>query len=148
MRIKKVSQTTPAQAQIVDGYSTSTTDGYSANYVNNVTQANITTDGNAVKCGYQIDGKDVYVKRIYFGALPNEASKTVATGIDFSTHTLIKIEGIAKYATNSIAIPIPSVAPATLAYTVMVNIDASSNLVVTTGSDRSAFNAWFNIYYI
>lgn len=148
MRIKKVSQTSSIQAQIVDGYSESTTDGYSANYVNNVTQANITTGGAAVKCGYQIDGKDVYVKRINFGALPNSASKTVATGIDFSTHTLIKIEGVAKYATNSIAIPIPTAAPATIAYTVMVNIDASNNLVVTTGSDRSNFNAWFNIYYI
>ena len=37
MRIKKVSQTTPVQAQIVDGYSTSTTDGYSANYINQKT---------------------------------------------------------------------------------------------------------------
>lgn len=34
MRIKKVSQTTSTQAQVVDGYSTSTTDSYSANYVN------------------------------------------------------------------------------------------------------------------
>lgn len=34
MRIKKVSQTTPTQAQVVDGYSTSTTDCYSCNYVN------------------------------------------------------------------------------------------------------------------
>lgn len=33
--LKKVSQTTPVSAQIVDGYSTSTTDGYSANYINN-----------------------------------------------------------------------------------------------------------------
>ena len=38
MRIKKVSQTTPVQAQIVDGYSTSTTDGYSANYVNGLVE--------------------------------------------------------------------------------------------------------------
>ena len=36
MRIKKVSQTTSTQAQVVDGYSTSTTDSYSANYVNNI----------------------------------------------------------------------------------------------------------------
>ena len=36
MRIKKVSQTTPTQAQVVDGYSTSTTDSYSANYVNSM----------------------------------------------------------------------------------------------------------------
>ena len=36
MRIKKVSQTTPTQAQVVDGYSASTTDSYSCNYVNNI----------------------------------------------------------------------------------------------------------------
>lgn len=35
MRIRKVSQTTPTQAQVVDGYSTSQVDSYSANYVNN-----------------------------------------------------------------------------------------------------------------
>ena len=35
-RIKKVSQTTPTSAQIVDGYSTSTADGYSANYINSL----------------------------------------------------------------------------------------------------------------
>lgn len=38
MRIKKVSQTTPIQAQVVDGYSTSEIDSYSANYVNNTFQ--------------------------------------------------------------------------------------------------------------
>lgn len=37
MRIKKVSQTTSTQAQVVDGYSTSTTDSYSCNYVNGIT---------------------------------------------------------------------------------------------------------------
>ena len=36
MRIKKVSQTTSTQAQVVDGYSTSTTDSYSCNYVNSM----------------------------------------------------------------------------------------------------------------
>lgn len=36
MRIKKVSQTTPTSSQIVDGYSESTTDGYSANYINGI----------------------------------------------------------------------------------------------------------------
>lgn len=37
MRIKKVSQTTSTQAQVVDGYSTSTTDSYSCNYINRKT---------------------------------------------------------------------------------------------------------------
>lgn len=42
MRIKKVSQTTPTIAQIVDGYSTSTTNGYSANYINNNIKSSVT----------------------------------------------------------------------------------------------------------
>ena len=48
MRIKKVSQTTPAQAQIVDGYSESTTDGYSCNYVNNLNKRHIITVSKSV----------------------------------------------------------------------------------------------------
>lgn len=44
MRIKKVSQTTPTQAQVVDGYSTSTTDTYSCNYLNkNILTATLST---------------------------------------------------------------------------------------------------------
>lgn len=35
MRIKKISQTTSTNATIIDGYSESTQDGYSCNYVNN-----------------------------------------------------------------------------------------------------------------
>lgn len=114
----------------------------------NKTQAPITTDGDAVKCGYQIDGKDVYVKRISFGDLPNASAKSVATGIDFSTHTLIKIEGIGKYQGNNIALPLPFSHPTRLDFNIMVNIDASNNLVVTTGIDRSANKGYFNIYYI
>ena len=34
-KIKKVSTTTPTQAQVVDGYSISTTDSYACNYINN-----------------------------------------------------------------------------------------------------------------
>ena len=34
MRIKKTSETTPTMASVVDGYSTSTQDGYSCNYAN------------------------------------------------------------------------------------------------------------------
>ena len=38
MRIKKVSQTTATQAQVVDGYSTSTIDSYSCNYINGLSK--------------------------------------------------------------------------------------------------------------
>ena len=112
------------------------------------TQLDYTTGGVAVKCGYQIDGKDVYVKRINFGALPNNGTKTVATGIDFSKYTLIKIEGIAKFANNNIAFSLPFAHPSMLSYSIMVNIDNSNNIAVTTASDRSGYNGSFNIYYI
>lgn len=46
MRIKKVSQTTPTQSQIVDGYSTSTADGYSCNYVNGLNGKILWTNSN------------------------------------------------------------------------------------------------------
>ena len=58
MRIKKVSQTTSTQAQVVDGYSTSTTDSYSCNYVNNIN----TYSTNEIRIGTWIDGKPIYRK--------------------------------------------------------------------------------------
>lgn len=109
---------------------------------------NIITDGEAVKCGYKIDNKDVYVKRINFGALPNNTSKSINTNIDFNQNTLIKIEGIAKFNSNNIAFPIPFVNPANLSYSISVNIDNDNNIVVVTGSDRSSYSAIFNVYYI
>ena len=116
--------------------------------LNNQIQQDYTSGGNAVKCGYKIDNKDVYVKRINFGSLPNTTSKSVTTGIDFSNHTLIKIEGIGKYQGNNIALPLPYSHPTRLDFNIMVNIDASNNLVVTTGTDRSSTKGYFNIYYI
>lgn len=56
MRIKKVSQTTSTQAQVVDGYSTSTTDSYSANYVNELNSYNTTK----TRCGTWSDGRPIY----------------------------------------------------------------------------------------
>ena len=108
---------------------------------------NIITDGEAVKCGYKIDNKDVYVKRINFGALPNNTSKSVNTNIDFNQNTLIKIEGIAKYNSSNVAFSIPFINPYNLSFSIGVNIE-KDNIVVTTGSDRSSYNGIFNIYYI
>lgn len=58
MRIKKVSETTSTQAQVVDGYSTSTTDSYSCNYVNNIN----TYSTDEIRIGTWIDEKPLYRK--------------------------------------------------------------------------------------
>lgn len=115
--------------------------------VNNNEFEDITTDGAATKCGYKIDNHDVYVKRINFGALPNATSKSVASGIDFTQHTLVKLEGIAKYSTNNIAFPIPYVHQSNMIYNIAINIDNSNNVVITVGADRSSYNGIINIYF-
>lgn len=107
----------------------------------------VTTDGAATKCGYKIDGHDVYVKRVNFGALPNNTSKTVASGIDFASHTLVKLEGIAKYSANNVAFPIPYAHASTIGNNIAVNIDNSNYIVVTTGTNRSSYNGIINIYF-
>ena len=46
---------------------------------------NIITNGEPVKTGRKVDGKDEYVKRrINFGNLPNASIKEVTTGLDLS----------------------------------------------------------------
>ena len=94
MRIKKVSQTTSTQAQVVDGYSTSAIDSYSCNYANNNFQNsyNLITDGDAVKTGRQVDGKDEYVKRITCSNLGGSSvEKTYATGINMTNVVITDI---------------------------------------------------------
>lgn len=50
-QIKKISQTTPTSAQIVDGYNTSTTDGYSSNYINNNIASKVLYEDNTGTLG-------------------------------------------------------------------------------------------------
>lgn len=109
---------------------------------------NFSTDSLAVKCGYKIDGKDVYVKRIFFGDLPNSEIKEVDTGIDFSQYEIIKIEGYCKYKNNNVGFPIPFVNPTNLSLSIMVNITDNNCIQILTGNDRSNYVAWFSIYFI
>ena len=86
MRIKKVSQTTPTQAQVVDGYSTSATDSYSANYVNKL--SNYSTEETV--CGMWIDGKPIYRK-----VIDTTYSGTINTNIQ-NLDTMVKMNVLAK----------------------------------------------------
>lgn len=62
-------------------------------------EINIVTDGEPVKAGYKVDGKDVYIKRINLGTLPEANSgKSVADGLEHTKIIIIKIEG---FATNT-----------------------------------------------
>lgn len=71
MRIKKTSATTPVQAQVVNTYSTSTTDAYSANYVNNAVLEKYSATETMI--GYWNNNKPLY-RRVLTINLPQQAN--------------------------------------------------------------------------
>lgn len=75
MRIKKIAETTPITGNVIDGYSESTADGYSCNYINELNT--YSTDGQRI--GTWIDGKPIYRKVLNFttGAQYDNMSKTL-----------------------------------------------------------------------
>lgn len=100
MRIRKVSQTTPTTSNIVNEYSTSTTDGYSANYVNNLlkktvlyenengTSSTITLSENATnfkKLDITLDNKNVVTIEVVNGSTYYLQKFTIANATTFRT---------------------------------------------------------------
>ena len=82
MRIKKVSQTTATQAQVVDGYSTSTTDSYSCNYENSIN----TYSTDEVKTNKAwIGGKPIYRKMLRKDTVSTSTYTMIPTNIPFET---------------------------------------------------------------
>jgi len=94
-----------------------------------------------------IDGKSIYRKVIDFGALPDTTQKTVASGVDFSTAFLVKMYGVCKHSGSNVCFALPFSNPATLEYSIMLNIDNQNNVVVTTGTDRTEYTGYVIIEY-
>ena len=110
MRIKKTSQTTTTQAQVVDGYSTSTIDSYSCNYANKCN----TYSTNEIDTGkVWTDGKPIY-RKVIEGTLPaltpsggGTDDGNIAHGIT-NLDTIIQINGKLLYSNNWYFFPIIS----------------------------------------
>lgn len=70
MAIRKVSQTPPTMASIVNTYSTSEQDGYACDYINTCN----TYSTSEIDTGKTwIDGKTIY-RKCYTGTIPNDSS--------------------------------------------------------------------------
>lgn len=81
-----------------------------------------------------------------FGALPNSTSKSVAHGLTLaSTFTTVKISGGATNSTGTSFIPLPYVSLSGAG--VEVSID-STNVTITTGSDRSSYTGYVIFEYL
>lgn len=98
--IIKVLDAPAIQAQVVNGYSTSSIDSYSCNYVNSIN----TCSTDEIRVGTWIDGKPIYRKVINFGTLPNINVKYVNHNIE-NMETVINLYGIFNDSTYQIKIP-------------------------------------------
>lgn len=87
-----------------------------------------------------VDGKAVYRKVVNCGALPNNATKTVAHGIP-NPKTILRVHGFA------VGIPVPCVTTTSLPENVQLWVDGT-NINLRTGTDRTAHNpTWVELEY-
>lgn len=92
-----------------------------------------------------IDGKKIYKKTISCGALPNTGVKNIAHGIS-NISRILKMDGYAYHSSNQVTIPLQFVST-TAINSVVVNT-SGSNIVITTGIDRSSFTeSYITLYY-
>lgn len=118
----------------------SETNVYSSVAMDNKLKTNIVT-GQEVATNEYTDDKQRFVKRIDFGALPNTATKSIATGLDYTTINIEDVKGMATRIKDNkktfLAIPNNG-----------VEVWLSENsLHINCNSDRSAFTGYINIYY-
>lgn len=101
-----------------------------------------------IRIGTWIDGKPLYRKVIDMGALPNNTSKSLDTGLIFNSSNCIlrNISAVASYA-NGITFPLPFTSLNDFDYMVSINIDNNNKLVVTTGQDRSGMTGYAILQY-
>ena len=99
--------------------------------------------------GKWIDGTTLYEKTVDFGSLPNNAEKTVAHGIT-NINKIVEMIGTAYNTVGEVAIPIPLAVSTNTATDLPIQTSLtlnSSNVIIKTGSNRTAFDAWVTIRY-
>lgn len=103
------------------------------------------TTGEECVTNEWIDGKQVYRKRFDCGSLPNNGIKEIATDLIFTKINFIRITGICQQSDGTtFLIPSPRETAGTSIY---IYLSASNKITIVTGSDRSAFNGYVDLYY-
>lgn len=110
--------------------------------------------GQEIPTNEYLDGKQVFVKRIEFGNLPNSTEKIVTTDLKVSETDIYKFEGLAG---GSIAsginyrLVLPDINPAGPEQATRITFDSENDfwrIKIRAGIDRSNYTAKINIYYI
>ena len=128
MRIKKTSQTTPIQAQVVNTQSNSTTDSYSCDYVNGL-QTYSTTE---TVCGTWL-GKPIY-RKVFTGTFPSNAN-SYTIGTITNIKDLINNYGNALIIGSSVNYHTPLNVYVNNNFRSIIQIDASSGQILASFGD-------------
>lgn len=142
----KAFKSASSTAQVKNAQTTSSEDVYSCNYINEL--CNITTDGEAVRTGRTIDGKNEYIKRINILQFPNNDALEVNTGLNITEVNVTDISCLAFRSSDNTYIPIPFISMA--GSNIGLNTKVNNNilyLLIETTIDRTAFNGWATISY-
>lgn len=140
---------------IQESGSAETTNTYSASAMNNKIKTNIITDVESETNEY-IDDKQVFVKRINFGTLPNAttetAEKVVSTGLNQNNVDIVKVDGIATGSVTSASyvLILPDINPMDYKQATRITMDTENDIwrvKIRVGVDRSNYTAYINIYY-
>lgn len=111
-------------------------------------QYNLITDGNAVKTGRQIDGKDEYVKRFHFTGINSVSAFTKSLGFTLSDVMITQTYGTA-YSNSYNWFPIPmGDFLGGNNYAVRYNLIATNNVLQLNTANTNFSEADINIYYI
>ena len=111
------------------------------------TTVNLVT-GQEVATNEKLNGKIVYCKTVDFGVLPNNATKTVASGLPMTQIEIIKIDGAARNTTNDgTTYQLGSSTPSSN-YAISCFMTAGGNVQISTAVDRSDFVGIVRIYYV
>ena len=143
--IIKAKNTVVVKGEVIQETGTaSETNVYSSVAMDNKLKTNIVT-GQEVATNEYVDGKQVFVKKIDIGALPNATTSKIATGL--SNVTIVKpVFGYATHS-NGTTINLPHLAINNLNACVGLNYTAANEIDINTGSDRSDFTGYVEVYY-
>lgn len=150
--IIKAKNTVVIKGEIIQEDGTaSETNVYSSVAMDNKLKTNIVT-GQEVATNEYIDGKQIFVKRINLGTLPNATEKSIATDLKVSEVTLYKFEGLAtgSNSNGSYCLSLPDINPNGPEQATRVTFESSNDLwqiKIRTGIDRTNYTAEINIYY-
>ena len=136
-KIKKVSQAIAVIGKVLNSNSSSVTDTYSCDYINEL--HNYSEKERLVGTWH---GRNLYRKVVNFGPLPNTTTKSVAHNIS-DLGSIVNIEGRASNGTNFF--PLPYI-PSNIAQGISYFVD-KTNINITTGSDRSNYLGFITLYY-